>query len=334
MKKVLSGALALTVMMCAVFALPVTAQAATGTLSTETFLAYEWDSSLGGGVPTMEPWFIMTIDNHLAFGVEPENLVTHSGEYNTTTYDTLDSSQQNAISCAMLYGAQDANDPLLHMATQVIIWQIVTSQISLDTFELKYNEIYNATIVQNPGAAVYYDEIVAAMQKHYKIPSFSSESVDSAPVHTVSGSPGEYKVDLVNTNPSVFLADFDFVSTGTATFEIEQQTLHITTTDLNKDILYFASRGPESAAKSLIYWGSGSDQVRVTAGEALDPITAYFRLELGAPTNNEPTPTPTPGPTPTRTPTPGDTNTPILWAVIALAGLVACVVLVRKRVKA
>ena len=252
---------------------------ATGTLQIHRFEQYQWDFTKQTGAPDMRPWYIMTIDGVLAYCIEPLNPETNSGQYQTIDYNALSFDQQYAIGYAMLYGAQDMSNPLFHMATQVIIWEIVYGYMELESFTATNNGAYNCSIGYNPGAAAYYSQITEAMRAHTEIPSFTHFYSRSAPIHEMPGIPGEYKVDLVNTNPNASLADFYFANTGTVSFVREGETLHVTSSGpLYGDTLYTAYKGSVGHTDSLIFWGSGNDQVRATAG-LLDPVPAHFKLQ-------------------------------------------------------
>lgn len=251
---------------------------ATGTLSIQRVEAYQWNFEYVNNGMDMRPWYIMTIDGQMAYCVEPTNPDTHSGGYDTMTWDGLTSAQRYTVGYAMLYGATDSSNPLLHMATQTIIWEICLGYMDLSSFTLVNRSAYDATIGYNPAAAGYYDSIIAAMRSHSEVPTFTSRLQNAAPLHKVPGIPGEYKIDLVNTNPRVSLADFNFQSSGSVTFTRENETLHVSSpSPLDGNTVYSAFKGSVGEVESLVFWGSGEDQIRATAG-VVDPVPAYFRL--------------------------------------------------------
>lgn len=251
---------------------------ATGNLTIHRYEAYQWDFSKGTGPVDMRPWYIMTIDGQLAYCVEPQNPDTTSGGYGTIDYNELNVTQQYSIGYAMLYGAQDMSNPLFHMATQVIIWEISLGYMDLSTFTCINKSAYDATIGHNPAAAGYYESILTQMRNHREVPSFTRFLQAAAPLHTMSGVSGEYKIDLVNTNPNCDLGDFNFTGSGPVSFVKENQTLHVTSTgQLDGATIYAAYKGANSRTNSLVFWTKGAEQVRATVG-VLDPVPAYFRL--------------------------------------------------------
>lgn len=249
----------------------------TGTLHITKVNAYQWDFGFSHGASEMRPWYIMDIDGRIAYCVEPINPETNPGSYQTQDYNALSGSQRFAIGHAMLYGSQDGSNPLFHMATQTIIWEIVLGYMDLTTLTTVNKTAYNATIGYNPGAAGYYDSIITSMRNHMQVPSFTRFVEIFAPLHNVPGVAGEYKLDLVNTNPNCSLADFDFPNSGTVKFVKENEILHVTSTaPLDGNTTYRGLRGDMNSLDSLIFWGSGGDQIRATGH--LDPVPAYFRL--------------------------------------------------------
>ena len=108
---------------------------AAGNLTIHKFDAYQWNFGFShGGSVDVRPWYIMDIGGQLAYCVEPQNPDTTSGGYGTIDYNALNVTQHYSIGYAMLYGAQDMSNPLFHMATQTIIWEIALGYMDLSTF--------------------------------------------------------------------------------------------------------------------------------------------------------------------------------------------------------
>lgn len=185
--------------------------ASAGKLSWTKHPEYQYDASQGLSSVDMQPWPTATINGQIAYCVQPENLNTHGSKpYAPIQYDHLSSTQRYAIGYAMLYGAQDTGNIPFHIATQTIIWEIVHGYMDLESFTAINKTAYNAVIGYNPAAAPYYEQILAQMRSHKEVPSFTHFFSALAPVHQMSGIPGEYKLDLVNTNPNCDLNDFNF----------------------------------------------------------------------------------------------------------------------------
>ena len=258
-----------------------TSAASAGTLSWTKHPEYQYDANLGMGSVNMQVWPTATINGQIAYCVQPENLNTHGSKpYDPIQYDQLSSTQRYAIGYAMLYGAQDAGNIPFHIATQTIIWEIVHGYMDLESFIATNKTAYNAVIGYNPAAAPYYEQILVQMRSHKEVPSFTHFFSALAPTHKVLGVPGEYKLDLENTNPNCDLKDFNFQNKNGVTFTKDKQTLHITSASpISATTLFSAYKGSIGETNSLIFWSStdGVDQIRATA-DVLDPVPAYFRL--------------------------------------------------------
>lgn len=241
---------------------------------------YQYDRSFVGSGELLE-WTTATINGQIAYCVEPENMHSHNSyPYGTVEYDRLSSAQRYSIGYAMLYGAQDESNIPYHAATQTVIWEIVLGYMDLESYTCINKAVYNSIIGHIPAAAPYYDQIIANMRAHKEVPSFAHFFSALAPVHRVLGVPGEYKLDLVNTNPNCDLANFNFTDQSGVTFVKEGQTLHVSSAAaISAGTLFAAYKGSASGTNSLIFWCStnGVDQIRATA-DVLDPVPAYFRL--------------------------------------------------------
>ncbi len=249
----------------------------TGTLVISRFEQYRWDFAYNTGGGDMRPWYLMTIGGKVAYCVEPLNPDTSSGTYETMDYYALTGSQRLAVGHAMLYGAQDTSNPLFHMATQTVVWEICLGYLDLTTLTTVNKAAYNATIGYNPGAAGYYDQIITNMRNHMQVPSFTRFVEAFAPLHNVPGVSGEYKLDLINTNPNCSLNDFSFANSGSVRFVKEGETLHVTSSSpLDGNTTYTGVKGNMDNLNNLIFWVKGDEQVRATG--FADPVVGYFRL--------------------------------------------------------
>lgn len=252
----------------------------TGQLTLRRHEAIRWNFNKTGGNVDERPWYLVDIDGTVAYCVEPGNPNTVSGTYGTISYDALTTDQKYAIGYAMLYGAQNTNDPLYHMATQVVIWEIVYGYLDLNTLQPTGSIPYNNTIGYNDynrQADVNYPQILNDMRNHKQVPSFMGSVENSMPTQTLPGGTGNFDVTLTNTNPNARLADFNFTNTDGLTFTKNGEQLTIRSTGEMAGYAIAAYKGSSGYTDSLIYWGSGDNQVRATAG-ALTPVPAYMRL--------------------------------------------------------
>ena len=230
--------------------------ASAGKLSWTKHPEYQYDASQGLSSVDMQPWPTATINGQIAYCVQPENLNTHGSKpYAPIQYDHLSSTQRYAIGYAMLYGAQDTGNIPFHIATQTIIWEIVHGYMDLESFTAINKTAYNAVIGYNPAAAPYYEQILAQMRSHKEVPSFTHFFSALAPVHQMSGIPGEYKLDLVNTNPNCDLNDFNFAEQADVFFVKDKQVLHVSSAAaISADTLFSAFKGSVGETNSLIFW--------------------------------------------------------------------------------
>ena len=140
----------------------------------------------------------MTSGRALDYGVEPTNAETTSGGYGTSDYNALNVTQQYAIGYAMLYGAQDMSNPLFHMATQTIIWEIALGHMDLSTFTCINKSAYNCTIGYNPAAASDSNSILAQLRSPTEVPTLTRFLQADALLHTVHALPRDIQLDLVD----------------------------------------------------------------------------------------------------------------------------------------
>ncbi|MDL2324538.1 VaFE repeat-containing surface-anchored protein [Ruminococcaceae bacterium OttesenSCG-928-A16] len=239
-----------------------------------------WNFNKTGGGVDERPWYLVDIDGKVAYCVEPENPATVSGSYGTIDYANLSTDQRYAIGYAMKYGAQNINDPLYHMATQVVIWEIVYGYLDLNTLQPTGSILYGNTIGYNDynrQADVNYRQILNDMRNHKQVPSFMGSVESTMPTHTVPGAPGSFEVTLANTNAGANLADFSFANLDGVTFTKSGQNLTIRSAQSLDGKPFAAYKGAAGYTDPLIYWGSGSNQIRATAG-TIDPVPAYFKL--------------------------------------------------------
>ena len=244
------------------------------------------------------PWTTATIGGELAYCVDMTNFHTNSGVNmgSSTTYPSLSADQKYVLGHIMQYGAKDDSNIPYHMATQVLIWEVVHDRMDLDTLEQTNSDIYDGVIGYNPGAAAYYDQILADVKEHKQVPSFMSSRENTAPTHKLSGSDGFYELNLTNENSSCFLGDFHFNTAGSVSFNQVDNNLTVTASGkLTSPVMIAAYKGASGQTDSLLFWSSedGAQQVRATPLNT-NPIPAYMQLttedsgEPGEPEEPEP----------------------------------------------
>ena len=244
------------------------------------------------------PWATATIGGELAYCIDMTNFHTNSGVNmgSSTTYPSLSADQKYVLGHIMQYGAKDDSNIPYHMATQVLIWEVVHGRMNLDTLEQTNSDIYDGVIGYNPSAAAYYDQILADVKEHEQVPSFMSSRENTAPTHKIPGKDGTFKLELTNENSGCFLGDFHFGSTGGVSFNQVNNELTVTASgELSSPVMITAYKGANGQTDSLLFWSSedGTQQVRATPLNT-NPVPAYMQLttedteEPGEPEEPEP----------------------------------------------
>lgn len=228
------------------------------------------------------PWATATIGGELAYCVDMTNFHTNSGVNmgSSTTYPSLSSDQKYILGYIMQYGAKDDSNIPFHMATQVLIWEVVHGRMNLDTLEQTNSDIYDGVIGRNPSASSYYTQILADVKDHEQVPSFMSNRQNTAPTHKIPGKDGTYKLDLTNENSGCFLGDFHFNTTGSVSFNQVDNDLTITASgELTDPMMITAYKGASRQTDSLLFWSSEDNyqQVRATPLDT-NSVPAYMQL--------------------------------------------------------
>ena len=191
----------------------------------------------------------------------------------------MPSSYRQAIALTLLYSKQlwnsnysvkttaMANNPNVstRIATQFLIYEIVTGLRDADTFNRKSSNgytsgdvFYNAGMANVSGFADKYNSIVSSVQSATKIPSFTSRSSSSAPTITMSGS----QVSVTDSNG--VLGNFSFSSGNGASFSKSGNTLTITKTGtISPSTVFSATRSLPSAENSTVSMGVQRSDCRV-----------------------------------------------------------------------
>ena len=228
------------------------------------------------------PWATATIGGELAYCIDMTNFHTNSGVNmgSSTTYPSLSADQKYVLGHIMQYGAKDDNNIPFHMATQVLIWEVVHGRMALDTLEQTNSDIYDGVIGRNPSASSYYTQILEDVKDHEQVPSFMSNRQNTAPTHKLSGSDGFYELNLTNENSSCFLGDFHFNTAGSVSFNQVDNNLTVTASGkLTSPVMIAAYKGASGQTDSLLFWSSEDNyqQVRATPLDT-NPVPAYMQV--------------------------------------------------------
>lgn len=212
-------------------------------------------------------------------------------------------SYRQAIALTLLYSRQlwdsnysvkttaMANNPNVstRIATQFLIYEIVTGLRDTDTFSRKSSNgytsgdvFYNAGVANVSGFADKYNSIVSSVQSAMKIPSFTSRSSGSAPTITMSGN----QVSVTDSNG--VLGNFSFTNGNGASFSKSGNILTITKTgSISPTALFSATRSLPSAENSTVsiyYSASSTYQTCVKLySPQVDTLRAYFKINAPDP---------------------------------------------------
>ena len=215
----------------------------------------------------------------------------------------MPSSYRQAIALTLLYSKQlwnsnysvkttaMANNPNVstRIATQFLIYEIVTGLRDADTFSRKNSNgytsgdvFYNAGVANVSGFADKYNSIVSSVQSAMKIPSFTNRSSGSAPTLTMSGS----QVSVTDSNG--VLGNFSFTNGNGASFSKSGNTLTITKTGtISPSTVFSATRSlpsVENSTVSIYYSASSTYQTCVKLySPQVETLRAYFKINAPNP---------------------------------------------------
>lgn len=321
-------ALVLALVMAA--ALAVTAYAATVTVkyrefvysSQITFRQYDYSqstsptvvnmtisatSSLGSGSAL---YHVKYVNGALAYCIQPGVRSDDSSNYvqgSSGCWYNLPASVQSGIALALAcgypsaeygtaYGDSNSSDIIgaeKWAATQAVIWDLICEYRSpYDYRSWGSSPFYNCVDTSRyPTFALWYSEIVDAMQSATDIPSFAATSsrwCDT--IELTKDSSGNYSASVTDSNG--VLGDFNFSSNSGngITFSQKGNTLTITATpeaakNLNTEKTYSATGSaygidPDEA---VLCWYDSTGKYQSLAsytGTGLDPVRAYIKIKV------------------------------------------------------
>ena len=232
--------------------------------------------------------------------------MTLDGSSSTTggnIWYSLNANRREAIGLILLYSNQmwdhsisvsttkrdnNPNVPL-RVATQFLIFEIVTGLRDADTFQRNSkNECgtagdiyYNAGVASVSGFASNYNSLVSRVEASMQIPSFTSASSSTAPTITLTGD-----TTSVYDNNGV-LSGFTFSNGNGAKFSKSGNTLNITQTGtISESTVFKATKSIPSAENttySIWYMRNSNYQTTINLYSPEDgTLNAYFKLKAPA----------------------------------------------------
>ena len=264
------------------------------------------DSSLGSGSAL---YHVKYVNGAVAYCIQPGVRSDDSGNYvqgSSGCWYNLPASVQSGIALALAcgypsaeygtaYGDSNSSDIIgaeKWAATQAVIWDLICEYRSpYDYRSWGSSPFYNCVDTSRyPTFALWYSEIVDAMQSATDIPSFAATSsrwCDT--IELTKDASGNYSASVTDTNG--VLSDFNFSSNSGngITFSQKGNTLTITATpeaakNLNTEKTYSATGSaygidPDEA---VLCWYDSTGKYQSLAsytGTGLDPVRAYIKIK-------------------------------------------------------
>ena len=264
------------------------------------------DSSLGSGSAL---YHVKYVNGALAYCIQPGVRSDDSSNYvqgSSGCWYNLPASVQSGIALALAcgypsaeygtaYGDSNSSDIIgaeKWAATQAVIWDLICEYRSpYDYRSWGSSPFYNCVDTSRyPTFALWYSEIIDAMQSATDIPSFAATSsrwCDT--IELTKDSSGNYSASVTDSNG--VLGDFNFSSNSGngITFSQKGNTLTITATpeaakNLNTEKTYSATGSaygidPDEA---VLCWYDSTGKYQSLAsytGTGLDPVRAYIKIK-------------------------------------------------------
>ena len=264
------------------------------------------DSSLGSGSAL---YHVKYVDGALAYCIQPGVRSDDSSNYvqgSSGCWYNLPASVQSGIALALAcgypsaeygtaYGDSNSSDIIgaeKWAATQAVIWDLICEYRSpYDYCSWGSSPFYNCVDTSRyPTFALWYSEIVDAMQSATDIPSFAATSsrwCDT--IELTKDASGNYSASVTDTNGVLGDFIFDSNSGNGITFSQRGNTLTITATPeaakgLTSEKTYSATGSaygidPDEA---VLCWYDSTGKYQSLAsytGTGLDPVRAYIKIK-------------------------------------------------------
>lgn len=203
--------------------------------------------------------------------------------------------QGNVSTAWRSQNADDASELGHAIATQLLVWETVVGER-----DASFNKIDPADYGADPVLGyigeshplrsqilAHYNDMVASVQNHTKVPSFCSRSAGSASSYEMEYNGANYSVTLTDTNG--VLSNYTFTASEPGVrFSISDNQLTITSDTPVTGTIQISASKTNGTRAGLVTWtdgtkGRGGIQDMITYGETVsDPVNAYFKLEMEA----------------------------------------------------
>ena len=259
-------------------------------------MRYNSSANIGGYTAggTGEYKYRMYVDGENAFCIQP-GVPLRTGntlaKASSHAWNSLSANQRKAVGLALLYGYQgnrnnlSGSDDEKWLATQTLVWEFVTGcREATGSYNQSDSTIYNlhfGSNYSNSGARAAYEQIVAMLTKHNKIPSFMSGSKDGV-TKELSYKDGKYSITFTDGNG--VLSEYNFISSD-SNVKVAKSGNKLTITSVKAvkgSVRITASRNNTptvSGSAKMIAYGDPNLQDLITGVENVSNVAAYINVE-------------------------------------------------------
>lgn len=234
-------------------------------------------------------------DGKDAYCIQPGHSL-YSGNTLTTdassAWNALSKAQKKAVNLALLFGKSGSSSSLTGtdgqkwIATQLVVWEFVTSCRDASTFMVKDTKFIDGITSggANPNVKTNYNKIIDKLEDYNTIPSFSYDTQAKAKsnVNELKYSDGSYSLTLTDSNK--ILSDYAFKKTDGVSVSISGNKITLTSSKaLDGTVVFSADKNMPKVTTTLVACGSSSKQDVVTGVQSdTETITAYFAVKTSA----------------------------------------------------
>lgn len=217
------------------------------------------------------------------------NTYTSQNGKNSSYFRNLPQEAQYGIMLATVHGWQPGksspvsgtNTDDYALATQIIIWeyqqQLRSSPTNLHASSYGVRADNYFRTIQGRPAELCYNWLLSQMAQHATIPSFSSGTSSSAPVHTLKYDMGTGKYSLTLTDANNTLADLKFTGGSGITVTRNGNQYTFTSSEmLPTAVTLTAAKNTGMSGDELLIWGRPGYQTMLTG--VADPVQFYVKL--------------------------------------------------------
>lgn len=177
-------------------------------------------------------------------------------------------------------------------ATQALIWETIVGERDEDFNHVDPGskspvlDMFEKDHPLRSQILSYYDDIVASVQKHSKLPSFCSRSTGKAKEIELEWNGSQYTAVLTDSNG--VLGDYSFSSNDSnLKFSVSGNKLTITTNTAPSDTVSITASRKISQRKGLIVWndgkyapGDGQQDLVSYTQSVNDPVKGYVKIKV------------------------------------------------------